>query len=802
MTEPAVVNIDELLDSYGLTLAGRQYVDFVRTNPPDRAVTANAVRNCTVRFASRRMGRVIQAESRTIEAAYAIEREFDLEDTVEFWDQPRAVSIVGTRADGATYRAHYTADFLVLRKSGIQAVQLKPLSKLQRLVEQRPDDWWHDGTRFHYRPATKAFAELGIPHEVVDSSQLNQLRIENLLLLLSARYNKSDQATSRVGKRVLKFICLNKIAKIRELKEALGIVDLTAVYQLLAAGHLFADINNQLLTDLDNAWICESPNSLVLLDEVTHRLLPKLASVSTAEIPTPSDALCIAERLAQIAGTSLEKPKSDRTIRRYKRALRLANGDNRALVTGYKNCGNRLPRLTIEHERFIDTQIELHYKTVASPTIYGAFRMYANEVRNNPAHEALRPPVQYKTFEHRVDRQDAEVVARSRGGRRAANAAAPPVTVQDRGFWPTRPFMRNHIDHYLLDQLVVIAKAERRIFTARPWVTVVRDDYCDDVVGLSLGFLPPSRRACAKAIRDCVRRTGKMSEFYVMDGGADFESAYFEMMLARYGSHKVRRSPEGPRFGADLERSFGSYKSFIADQVPGNTNNGRRGRAVSPSHRPEANAVLSIGTTWSLLERYFFEVHNGNPTSTGLLAPRLKLQEGLATFPFSGIDVEYNDEFIIGTAIPSPYPKYKIDRSRGIKVNGRWHWSPDLMLSPDGYARGVLEEPWDESIVYVPMNGKWAICHSAKSKAAFSVDSIGTMLDSTCRLEAREALRLLKEHKDDETAALLKASFNFLTPSTDIVNLDRDEPSRGMGNEESIPVTDVEAYDLEFETVQ
>ena len=50
----------------------------------------------------------------------------------------------------------------------------------------------------------------------------------------------------------------------------------------------------------------------------------------------------------------------------------------------------------------------------------------------------------------------------------------------------------------------------------------------------------------------------RLPEAVVVDGGPEFESIYFETLLARYGCAKKTRPAGRPRFGSVCERLFGT----------------------------------------------------------------------------------------------------------------------------------------------------------------------------------------------------------------------------------------------------
>lgn len=68
------------------TQIGHEYIERVRVSPAARRVRASS-HNTTIRFASKKMGRVVECES-TIELAFALECEYSSAIS-EFFSQPR-----------------------------------------------------------------------------------------------------------------------------------------------------------------------------------------------------------------------------------------------------------------------------------------------------------------------------------------------------------------------------------------------------------------------------------------------------------------------------------------------------------------------------------------------------------------------------------------------------------------------------------------------------------------------------------------------------------------------------------------
>jgi transposase InsO family protein len=178
-------------------------------------------------------------------------------------------------------------------------------------------------------------------------------------------------------------------------------------------------------------------------------------------------------------------------------------------------------------------------------------------------------------------RLQSEVVLNRRGRRAAYQLQAPylelRLTTPRHG---DRPFHICHIDHTELDVEVVCSSTGRNL--GRPWLTIFMDAFSRRFLAFFLSFDPPSYRSCMMVLRECVRRHGRLPQILVLDGGKEFDSVYFETLLARYECTKKTRPPAKPRFGSVCERLFGTSTQLIYS-LAGNTQITKNVRQVTTS---------------------------------------------------------------------------------------------------------------------------------------------------------------------------------------------------------------------------
>jgi len=171
-----------------------------------------------------------------------------------------------------------------------------------------------------------------------------------------------------------------------------------------------------------------------------------------------------------------------------------------------------------------------------------------------------------------------------------------------------RPFEIAHIDHTELDVECVCSRTGRGL--GRPWLTLLTDAYSRRMLALYLTFDAPSYRSCMMVLRECVRRHSRLPQIIVVDGGREFQSTYFETLLARYEVTKKTRPPARPRFGSVCERLFGTANTQFLHNLQGNTQLVVNVRQVSRSVNPKGQAIWPFEELQHRLAEYAYEVYD------------------------------------------------------------------------------------------------------------------------------------------------------------------------------------------------
>src|SRR5690242_9869060 len=91
----------------------RDLLAAIRSAPPSRTPRTGRG-NVAVWYPSKKMGRIIKAESAKVEFAFLLEAEHD-DAVIEFYDQPPPIPLAYRDARGRLQRPLHTADYFVFR---------------------------------------------------------------------------------------------------------------------------------------------------------------------------------------------------------------------------------------------------------------------------------------------------------------------------------------------------------------------------------------------------------------------------------------------------------------------------------------------------------------------------------------------------------------------------------------------------------------------------------------------------------------------------------------------------------------
>ena len=165
-------------------------------------------------------------------------------------------------------------------------------------------------------------------------------------------------------------------------------------------------------------------------------------------------------------------------------------------------------------------------------------------------------------------------------------------------------------DHTLLDLAVLGARGT----PARPWLTVVLDDYSRALAGYTLFLGAPSAQQTALALHQAVRPkanpawpvTGLPDVLY-SDHGSDFTSTRLEQVCLDTHVQLIHSRVGVPQGRGKIERLFRSINDELLPHLPGHIPHGTAGHPVT---EPQLNLEgLDAAVERFVLEEYHRRVH-------------------------------------------------------------------------------------------------------------------------------------------------------------------------------------------------
>jgi len=404
---------------------------------------------------------------------------------------------------------------------------------------------------------------------------------------------------------------------------------------------------------------------------------------------------------------------SARTLRfwaaRYRQAEEAFGDGYIGLLPETQKRGNRRARLPDKTLALIKHAIENDFETLKQKSKYACWAA----LKHTCERQGVTAP-SYRAFRRALGKRSKFEQTLKRKGRRAAYKYEPAywdldLTTPRHG---DRPFEIGHVDHTELD--VELQSAMTGQALARPWLTLLVDAFSRRTLATYLTFDPPSYRSCMMVLRDCVRRHGRLPQFVVVDGGHEFESTYFETLLARYECTKKTRPPAKARFGSVLERIFGTCNTQFIHNLCGNTQITRNVRQVTASVNPKGMATWTLPELNERLSEYLFNVYDQMVHPALGQSPREAFAKG---FEASGLRLQklipYDQNFILCTMPSTAKGTATLCPGRGIRINHVYYWS-DAFRDPEfeGQHLPVRYDPFDAGTAYAFCRNQWVECHS------------------------------------------------------------------------------------------
>jgi transposase InsO family protein len=243
---------------------------------------------------------------------------------------------------------------------------------------------------------------------------------------------------------------------------------------------------------------------------------------------------------------------------------------------------------------------------------------------------------------------------------------------------------------------------------------LLTDAFSRRILALHITFDPPSYRSCMMIVRECVLRHARLPQILVLDGGKEFESSYFEALLARFEITKKSRPPAKARFGSTCERIFGTTNKQFFHCLEGNTQLARNARQITKSVDPRNHALWPLKELHHGLSEYAYEIYDTMHHPALGQSPREAFNAALIhTGSRAHRRLAYDRDFLIATLPTTRKGTAKISAVRGIKINHVLYWS-EHFRNPTWETKQipVRYDPFDIGVTYAFVDRQWVECYS------------------------------------------------------------------------------------------
>jgi putative transposase len=398
-----------------------------------------------------------------------------------------------------------------------------------------------------------------------------------------------------------------------------------------------------------------------------------------------------------------------RWLASYRQAERIYGNGYVGLLPRTSERGNRSLKLPDASRQLMTEFITRDYESNKQKNKRSVYALLLHECEERGV---MTPS--YKTFVKAVESRPRYEQICKRQGARAAYVHEPfyfelELTTPRHG---DRPFEIVHLDHTELDIELVCSRTGRNL--GRPWASFLTDAFSRRLLAVILLYQAPSKVACMLTMRECVRRFGRLPQTLVVDGGREFQSTYFETLLACYECAKKIRPPAKSRFGSVVERLFGTANSQFVHNLQGNTQSTRNVRQVTASVNPRNHAIWTLESLAQRLRQFAYEVYDTAPHTTLGQSPREVFTQGLIQ---GGARlhrfIPYDEQFRM-MSLPTTYKETAtVSPGKGIRLNYLYYWC-DAFRDPlvERTRVPVRYDPHDIGLAYAFVHKQWVRCIS------------------------------------------------------------------------------------------
>lgn len=367
--------------------------------------------------------------------------------------------------------------------------------------------------------------------------------------------------------------------------------------------------------------------------------------------------------------------------------------------------GNRTPKLPAATREIMVEVIRAQYMTPeakAPKVVWGIVRNRCEAAGTiAPSESAIKREIR------RLFTQ--EEIVKARHGAKAAYQVEPIYSWLDLDTprHGQRPFEIGHLDHTEADLQLVDSRYGRQ--TRRCWVSALIDANTRKVLSTYVTFDPPSYRSCMMILRECVRRHGRVPDTIVVDGGGDFQSVYFDQLLAFLNVKKKNRPKSKARHGTLVERLFKRINEDFLHQLRGNNKALQKPRSMSRTHDPRERAVWTLERFIERFNEYLDGVYAKQVNETLGVSPDEAFEVGMRNFGERlHRRIAYDAAFKMCCLPSTPTGVARVRPGAYVRIHNIPYQAPELMAAGFvGTDVRVRYDPFNAGVAYAYVQSGW-----------------------------------------------------------------------------------------------
>ena len=366
--------------------------------------------------------------------------------------------------------------------------------------------------------------------------------------------------------------------------------------------------------------------------EIDDAKIRRAFALAAAGVPASQASL---EEVARTVWAQLGRPAKRpcwTTVYRWRRKLIASGRDITALVSNNPAKGNRSSRVEPAVARIVENNIQRIYLTREKKTYQDVIDQsqldVARENARRPQELQLNKPA-FRIVKRMISALPAYDVCVAREGREIAARKFRSVSKHR---VTQAPLEHGEIDHTLIDMMVVDDKTWLPL--GRPVLTVCIDHYTRCVLGINIGFEPPSFLSVARCLKAAILPKDNLRQQYPdidndwpmhgvmrelsMDNGLEFHSASLEQACLSLGIEMHYSPRKTPWFKPVIERFLGTFNRGVAHGAPGTTFSNIFERQ---DYDPVKHAVIRLSTLQQMVRGWIVDKYHQRPHRTLRIPP-------------------------------------------------------------------------------------------------------------------------------------------------------------------------------------